>query len=154
MKIGPRGIALIKSYEDLRLRAYLPTPYDVWTIGYGHTLDVERGDVITTEQAEQFFVQDMETYERVVNSRISAPLTQSMFDALVSICYNAGPRTLNPTGTIARCLKAGDYHGAANGFLLWNKQTQNGKLVVLRGLTSRRRKERELFLADGLPGRP
>lgn len=123
MSIGPRGLAIIKKYEGLLLRAYLPTSHDVWTIGYGHTANVERGDVITEEQA----------------------------DALVSLCYNVGPQGVSSTSTIARSLRAKDYVRAANGITLWDKQRQNGRLVVLRGLTARRQEEKKLFLADGIP---
>ena len=42
---------LIKKWEELRLVAYLPTKNDVWTIGWGHTHGVKRGDKITTDQA-------------------------------------------------------------------------------------------------------
>ena len=34
------NIDLIKKWEGLRLNAYLPTPRDRWTIGYGHTKGV------------------------------------------------------------------------------------------------------------------
>jgi len=54
MKIGPVGIELIKSYEQLRLRAYLPTQDDVPTIGYGHTRGVALGLTCTEEQALQW----------------------------------------------------------------------------------------------------
>ena len=36
MKTGKKGLDLIKSFEGLRLEAYL-CPAKVWTIGYGHT---------------------------------------------------------------------------------------------------------------------
>jgi hypothetical protein len=35
-----KDVAMIKKSEGLRLVAYLPTPNDVWTIGYGHTKTV------------------------------------------------------------------------------------------------------------------
>lgn len=150
--IGPRGLALIKKYEGLLLRAYLPTSHDVWTIGYGHTAGVERGDVITEQQADELLASDVKIYEKVVLDRLSGvDLTQSMFDALVSLCYNVGPQGVSSTSTIARALRAKDYVRAANGFTLWDKQRQNGRLVILRGLTARRQEEKKLFLADGEP---
>jgi lysozyme len=36
MKTGPKGLALIREFEGLRLKAYR-CPADVWTIGYGST---------------------------------------------------------------------------------------------------------------------
>ena len=52
MKTSPKGIALIKEFEGLRLKAY-KCPGGVWTIGYGHTTGVKPGMVITEAQAEE-----------------------------------------------------------------------------------------------------
>ena len=62
MRISQAGLDAIKRHEGLRLAAY-PDPAsggDPWTIGYGHTRDVERGQTTTAAQAEQFlrFVSD------------------------------------------------------------------------------------------------
>lgn len=67
---------------------------------------------------------------------------QGQFDALVSFTYNLGARSLS-TSTLLRKLNAGDYAGAADEFLRWNKA--GGK--VLTGLTRRREAERALFLS-------
>jgi GH24 family phage-related lysozyme (muramidase) len=42
-----------------------------------------------------------------------------------------------------------DYRGAADAFLMWNKQRdrQTGNMNVLRGLTRRREEERAMFNA-------
>ncbi|HHP2614034.1 TPA: lysozyme, partial [Enterobacter roggenkampii] len=56
--------------------------------------------------------------------------------------YNLGSRSLS-TSTLLRKLNAGDYAGAADEFLRWNKA--GGK--VLNGLTRRREAERALFLS-------
>ena len=63
MKTSDRGIALIKSFEGCRLTAYL-CPSGVWTIGYGHTEGVSKGQVITQEQADIFLKSDLEKYEK------------------------------------------------------------------------------------------
>ncbi|EAS3672836.1 lysozyme, partial [Salmonella enterica subsp. enterica serovar Weltevreden] len=62
--------------------------------------------------------------------------------ALVSFAYNLGARTLS-TSTLLRKLNAGDYAGAADEFLRWNKAGSK----VLNGLTRRREAERALFLS-------
>ena len=36
MKMGEKGLKLVKSFEGLYLKAY-KCPAGVWTIGYGHT---------------------------------------------------------------------------------------------------------------------
>ncbi|EAA7932780.1 lysozyme, partial [Salmonella enterica subsp. enterica] len=81
-------------------------------------------------------------YESDVSRLVKVRLTQGQFDALVSFAYNLGARTLS-TSTLLRKLNAGDYAGAADEFLCWNKA--GGK--VLKGLTRRREAERALFLS-------
>ncbi len=148
MRLGEAGAALIKSYEALRLEAYLPTPDDVPTIGWGHTKGVKMGDTCTEEQAEAWFREDVAEFEGYVNELVSVPLTQNQFDALVSFAFNVGPdidADTIPEGlgdsTLLKKLNAGDYHGAARCFKAWNKQ--RGK--VLAGLTRRRAEEARLF---------
>ena len=47
MNIGKQGLDMIKSFEGLELTAYMPTPIDVPTIGYGHTKTAYMGMKIT-----------------------------------------------------------------------------------------------------------
>ena len=58
-----KNIDLIKEHEGLVLKAYLPTPNDKWTIGYGHIKGVKPGDVITEEQAELLLREDLDWVE-------------------------------------------------------------------------------------------
>jgi lysozyme len=142
MKLGKRGDALIKSYEKLRLKAYRPTRNDVPTIGWGHTKGVKMGDTCTTEQADAWFLGDVASAERIVD-RLKVKLTQSMYDALVSLAYNCG--TLGES--IPKSLKAGDYYLACQHVFLWRKQEGEDLL----GLARRRALEMCLFLEDGMP---
>ncbi|MCD8134613.1 MAG: hypothetical protein LUH01_01140 [Parabacteroides gordonii] len=43
MRTSLKGINLIKEHEGLRLEAYR-CPAGIYTIGYGHTAGVRRGD--------------------------------------------------------------------------------------------------------------
>lgn len=151
MKIGYRGLHVIKSFEGLRLEAYMPTPHDVPTIGYGHTKGVKLGTKITIAQATEFLRSDLAWVERAVNDKVSVPLTQNQYDALCSFVYNLGATNFG-SSTLLRKLNAGDYQGAADQLPRWNKQ----KRKVLRGLTRRRAAERALFLdsAEPLPAAP
>lgn len=136
-----KNIDKIKEHEGLRLQAYLPTPNDVWTIGYGHTSTAKRGMVITEEQAEALLRKDIAWVEEAINTKVVVPLNQNQYDALASLIYNIGAGAFGKS-TLLRMLNAGDYKGAADQFLRWDKQ--KGK--TLRGLTRRRQEERELFL--------
>lgn len=89
MNISRNGIEFIKKEEGLVLNAYL-CPANVWTIGYGHTNGVKKGDKITEEQAEDFLVNDLLYSERIVNKMVKVKLNQNQYDALVSFVFNVG----------------------------------------------------------------
>ena len=134
---------MIKRFEGFRANAY-PDPGtggEPWTIGYGHTGGVKRGDVCDEAQADYWLRQDVQTAVNGVQDCVHATLSQNQFDALVDFTYNVGVGNLCRS-TLVKKLNAGDYTGAADEFLRWNKA--GGK--VLPGLTARRSAERELFL--------
>ena len=153
MKLSQKGAALIKSFEGCQKAqgggAFVPyvCPAGVLTIGWGHTnagrgRKFAAGDTWSQADCDQAFVDDMATYEDVVNSAVKVPLQQYQFDALVSFAYNCGPANLRAS-TLLRKLNAGDYAGAALEFHKWNK----GGGVVLKGLVRRRAAE-ALFFQD------
>ncbi|EPH0728800.1 lysozyme [Enterobacter hormaechei] len=146
MQTSEKGIALIKQFEGCKLTAYQDS-VGVWTIGYGWTQPVDgkpirAGMTIKQETAERMLKTGLISYESDVSRLVKVGLTQGQFDALVSFTYNLGARSLS-TSTLLRKLNAGDYAGAADEFLRWNKA--GGK--VLSGLTRRREAERALFLS-------
>lgn len=146
MQTSDKGIALIKQFEGCKLTAYQDS-VGVWTIGYGWTQPVDgkpirAGMTIKQETAERLLKTGLVSYESDVSRLVKVGLTQEQFDALVSFTYNLGARSLS-TSTLLRKLNAGDYAGASDEFLRWNKA--GGK--VLSGLTRRREAERALFLS-------
>jgi len=134
---------LIKDWEQLRLEAYLPTPNDVWTIGWGHTKTARPGMKITREQAQTLFELDTAWVQKAMEKYVKVPLTQNQYDATFSFVFNIG-ETNFARSTFLRKLNNKDYEGAANEFPRWNKQ--KGK--VLRGLVRRRAHEQELFMSS------
>ena len=144
-QITQAGIDLLKSFEELRLVAYKPTPDDVWTIGYGHTAGVQEGDTCSEAEAEEWLVQDSASSAAEVERDVTVPLTDDEFDALVVLTFNIGRGAFRGS-TLLKKLDAGDYQGAAQEFGRWNKQA--GK--ELAGLTRRRAAEEALFITpDG-----
>lgn len=153
MLVSKVGVNLIKSFEGVRLKAYddltgkTVYPGDkvigTLTIGYGHTSGVKPGQVITMEEAEAMLVSDLVYYANGVqtlidNHTIIFKVTQNMFDALTSFCYNCGRgslKTLVTKRTISEVAEA-----------MMNYTKSKG--VVLKGLERRRKAERELFLKD------
>jgi lysozyme len=143
-----KNVEAIKEHEELRLTSYLPTKNDVWTIGWGHTKNAKPNMTITVAQAEQFLREDLAWVENTIDRLVKVPLTQNQRDAVGSLIFNIGESNFSKS-TVLRKLNLGDYRGAADAFLMWDKQRdkQTGKMVTLRGLTIRRKKERDLFNA-------
>ncbi|MBV8645110.1 MAG: lysozyme [Candidatus Eremiobacteraeota bacterium] len=143
-KMNAAGLALIKEFEGLELRAY-PDPGtggDPWTIGYGHTgPDVHPGLTWTQAQADAALKRDLERFEKGVNDSISRALNSNQFSALVSFTYNVGIGALRES-TLLKLVNAGDFTGAADQFGKW----VNGGNGPLPGLVRRRTAERALFL--------
>jgi lysozyme len=140
VKIGEKGIKLIQAFELCKLEAYLPTPNDVPTIGWGHCRGVAMGDACSQGQADAWFLQDIAWVEDCVNRATTVGLTQNEFDALCSLCFNIGCPNFSGS-TLVKLLNLSDYDGASLEFGKWNHQ--HGK--VLAGLTRRREAERQLF---------
>lgn len=150
--LSKNGIAIIKNFEGLRLKAYRDIA-GVWTIGYGSTRypdgkPIKPGDILTGQaQANALFENTLQQYVAAVNTQVKVPLSQNQFDALVSFTYNLGTGALQKS-TLLKKLNFSDYAGAAEQFLMWNKITdpQTGNKIVCAALSARRREERALFL--------
>jgi GH24 family phage-related lysozyme (muramidase) len=137
MKISSAGVELIASFEGCKLTAYWDATGKVWTIGYGHTKNVNKGDAITKEQAKQFLADDCADAERqVMRFDIIYHWNQNEFDALVSFAFNVGSiDQLTAKGTRTRA-------EIAEKLPAYNKSGG----VLLNGLTRRRNAEKKLFL--------
>lgn len=139
-KIGPKGLALIKSFEGLALKAYL-CPAGFLTIGYGSTgKHVKPGMAITEKEAEKLLVEDLARFEAAVEKHTRGHATDNQFDALVSFAFNVGTEALR-TSTLLRKHMEGDHPGAQAQFARWNR----GGGKVLAGLTRRRAAEAALY---------
>lgn len=148
---------LIRKHEGLRLKAY-PDPATggaPWTIGYGHTAGVKKGDVCTLEQAEKWLDEDWAYAAGIVEKAVKVPLIQNQRDALTSFVFNVGPgrkavkdgfvtlKSDRPSTMLTK-LNSGDYRGAADEFDKW----VYGAGKKMAGLVTRRKEERALFLSN------
>lgn len=123
----------IKKSEACVLQAYQDTA-KVWTIGYGHTANVKKGDRITQYQAEQFLREDLAKFEDVANrcKRISG--SQGKFDAVLDFIYNCGPANFEKS-TLKKYIESGrKTWEIQEQFLRW----VNAGGVKLGGLVTRR----------------
>src|ERR1700683_5643593 len=80
---------LVKQFEGLRLEAY-PDSGGVPTIGWGHTLNVHLGDLISEDQAEAFLTYDLTETGLGVMKCLKVSVVQHQFDALVCFAFNVG----------------------------------------------------------------
>lgn len=143
--LSDNGMKLLEQFEGLRLEAYLDSA-GIYTIGFGTIKypdgsKVKKGDKITKAQAKEYKLHDLKEFENTVNTSVNVQLSQDQYDALVSLSYNIGSGAFK-NSTLLKKLNNGDYKGAADQFLVWNKV--NSKKV--QGLVNRREAERNLFL--------
>ncbi len=167
MKLSKAAAAMMHKYEGYRNRPYL-CPAHMWTIGYGHVLyqdqirlpmarvdkpvlmirkemplRPEDNRVWTKQETDDLFDADIASFERGVLRLVPGVVGhQSRFDALVSFAYNVGLGNLQRS-TVRIKANRGEWEGAADALLLWNKA--GGKVFV--GLDRRRKDERALFLS-------
>lgn len=129
----------LKEFEGCRLEAYRDAA-GVWTIGYGHTFNVRRGDRCSLEWAEELLRKDIEMAERQV-LQLNVCYTQAQLDALVSFVFNLGIGKLKGS-TLLHCIKRRDT--AAIIMKEWRRwRFADGK--PLPGLATRRQWEVNRF---------
>lgn len=134
------GLALSEGFTD---RAVQPLPGDKWTYGFGTTEGVRPGDTITPPKALERKLRDVQNFEGALKQCVTVPLAQHEYDAYVSLAYNIGS-TAFCGSTLVRLLNAGDYAGACQQILRWDRF----KGQPVRGLTLRRQREHALCISD------
>lgn len=144
--INQNGLDLVKHFEGLYTDAYI-CPAGVFTIGYGHTDNVQLGQSITPLEAENILQDDMQKFAVAVEKAIRVELNDNEFAALVSFAFNCGTGNLLAS-TLCRKLNAGDYDCVPSELGRWVKATdpRTGKKRTLSGLVKRRAAEGALFL--------
>lgn len=148
----PEALDLIRESEASgkpRLRAYL-CPAGKWTIGYGHTKGVAKGQVITAAQAEAFLREDVRDACEAIARLVRVPITDGQHAALLSFVFNFG-ETKFAGSTLLRLLNAGDSDGAREQLKLWvnGVNLATGRKEKLPGLVVRRGKEAALWQRPG-----
>jgi len=140
-RTNDKGIALIKSFEGLRLVSY-KCAAGVWTIAYGHTgRDVVANMTCTEEEAEAWLRQDLIAAEAAVSRLVKVPISDNAFAALVSLVFNIGAGGF-ARSTVLRKTNEGKFPAAAKAFLLWTKVKGEVNMWQCR----RRKIEAALFL--------
>lgn len=144
MKVTTEGLALIREFEGFRAAAYRDAT-GVWTIGYGHTSraglpPVTRGMIISRDEAERILAADVAQFAQGVRSRLTRPLNDQQFSALVSFAYNVGLGNFEKS-SVRLAANAGDDARVQRRLALWVKA--GGR--TLPGLVRRRAAEAALY---------
>ena len=129
----------IKEFEGCRLKAY-KCPAGVWTIGYGHTKDVKRGDVISKWCAGEYLRQVIAEFEREVLA-LGVCKTQGQLDALVDFAFNLGTYRLRNSTLLKLIRRDASREAITKEFMKW----VHAGIKVLPGLVKRREWEVKRF---------
>ena len=108
MKLGAAGLALIKQFEGCKLKAY-KCPAGLWTISWGLTFypdgtKVKEGDVITQQQAEDYFNAIVDDFAKDVDALVKSNVTANNFSAIVSFAFNVGINNLRKSTLLKKNL--------------------------------------------------
>lgn len=148
MKTSQNGLAFIEQNEGRVLHVYFDS-CKIPTCGVGHVVlpadGLKPGDAITQEQCDAFLAHDVGKCEAAINAAVKVEMTQNQFDALVSFAFNIGVGGFL-SSSVLKDLNAGNLDDEKRAFELWDKDTQNGKLVVDQVLLARRDREYALFM--------
>ena len=143
MKASNSLIEAIKRFEGFRSTAYR-CPAGVWTIGYGHTSGVKRGDKMTEGEAERQLRRDLAEYEAFVE-KLGVTERQHKFDALVDFAYNLGCDALAGSTLLKKIRACAPDAEVRAEFMRWVHATVAGKKRKLDGLVKRRKWEADRF---------
>jgi lysozyme len=140
-----RGIATIKKFEGLKLKAYL-CPANVWTIGYGNTFfengtKVSPNDKITIDRADQLLFFIVAKFEGEVKKVVKSAINDNQLGALTSFAFNAGTGNLQKSTLLKKVNANPNDPTIRDEFMKWTRA--GGK--VLNGLVTRRKAEADLY---------
>lgn len=135
--------AFVGGWEGLQTVAY-PDPATKghpWTICYGETQGVKKGDRRTIEQCKEGLIKGLDGYGEKVERCLKVPVSDERYIALVSFAWNVGPAAACKS-SVVHLINEGRTREGCDALLKWNKAAG----IVFRGLTRRREAERELCL--------
>ena len=119
-------------------------PYDVLSIGYGHTRGAMEGQTITQMQADDLLTSDIEAVEKELHGLLFPAIRREMnanqTAAIVSFAHSLGMHIFKQTCVLAR-LNTRRYYDIPAELAKWNSTTTR----TLRILARRRLSEGNLF---------
>lgn len=123
LSLSAAGLVGILAREDIKTEAY-PDPVHGWavpTIGAGSIVGVKKGDKITPINAVKRAAAESKEKESAIKKCLPhAVLAQHEYDAFVRLAHNIGERKFCQS-TAAKKARAGDYAGACDAILLFDR---------------------------------
>jgi len=137
----------IKAFEGFRDRAYRDANGQ-WAVGYGQSViggrPVKAGDILSREQADMGWAQQVAPYAAAVKAGVKVPLSAGQDEALTSFVYNHGPKSPR-VKTLLAAVNSGDAKAISAAFRAGN--TSEGK--VNPALARRRELELSMYFGTG-----
>jgi lysozyme len=143
--IAAMCVALVGGFEGLRQTAY-PDPATrgpPWTVCYGETDGVKRGDHYTIAQCKAMLESSLFKYADGISQCVKVPLPDRRYVALISFSYNVGVKAACDS-SVVELINKGQTRAGCEALLKWNRAAG----IVFPGLTRRREKERDYCEAD------
>jgi lysozyme len=145
MEVNKAGRDLIKQFEGCKLKAY-KCPAGLWTISWGLTFypdgtKVKEGDVITQQQAEDYFNAIVDDFAKGVDVLVKSNVTANNFSAIVSFAFNVGINNLRRSTLLKKVNINPKEPTIRAEFMKWVRANN----VVLKGLVRRREAEAKLY---------
>ena len=131
---------IVSYFEGKSNNAY-PDPVKIWTICYGETRGVQKGDYKSDEECLDSLAEELTGHHKKMMLYIKTPISVKEEAAYLSFTYNVGVGAFSKS-TLLKRLNTGQRVEACNQLLRWDKA--GGKR--LKGLTLRRESENKLCL--------
>lgn len=137
--IGALLIAVVGGFEGVSLVAYRD-PVGVYTVCYGETEGVKKGDRYTLQQCKDMLEKSLQKYIAGINRCVKVPLPEKRWVALVSFSYNVGISAAC-NSSVVKLINAGRTRDGCDALLRWSRAG-----IYPRMLLKRRQKERAMCM--------
>jgi len=132
--------SIVSHFEGKSNTAYLD-PVKIWTICYGETRGVKKGDYKTDEQCLESLAHELVNHDKQMMRYIRVPLTEKEHAAYLSFTYNLGVGAFSKS-TLLKKLNQKEFEDACKELDKW--VYAGGK--KLNGLVKRRAVEKQMCL--------
>lgn len=147
MRLSEYALQRLKEEELLRLESY-KCAGGKWTIGYGHTKGVKKGQRIDKETANKLLQEDVEYVEQfLAKEPYAEDVSQGQWDALVSFIFNLGIGNFKSSTLRKKIMRDIDEPTIPDEFRRWVYVTDpvTGEKKKAAGLVTRREWEAQMY---------